>query len=63
MKQTILNLWQKNRNIVNDNSESNYGTGKEIIYNTYVLKSSLCDYNDAYILVSGNITVRAAPET
>ena len=49
--------------IVNDNSESNYGAGKEIIYNICVLKSSLSDYNDAYILVSGNITVRAALET
>ena len=53
----------KQWNIVNDNSESNYGAGKEIIYNTYVLKSSLSDYNDAYILVSGNSTVRAALET
>ena len=53
----------KKWNIVNDNSESNYGAGKEIIYNTYVLKSSLSDHNDAYILVSGNITVRAALET
>ena len=24
---------------------------------TYSLESSLCDYSDAYILVSGNITV------
>ena len=28
----------------------------KIIYNTEVLKSSLSDYNDAYILVRGNIT-------
>ena len=36
-------------NIVNDNSISNYGAGNEIICNTEVLKSYLCDYNDAYI--------------
>ena len=35
----------------------------EIIYNTKVLKSILCDYNDSYILVKGNITVTAALET
>ena len=37
-------------NIVNDTSKSNYGRGNEIIYNTVVLKSNLCAYNNAYIL-------------
>ena len=50
-------------NIVNDQSNANYDVGNEIIYNTEVLKSNLCDYNDAYILVRGDITVTAAPET
>ena len=50
-------------NIVNDNSKTNYGVGSEIIYNTEVLKSNICDYNDAYILVKGYITVTAAPAT
>ena len=50
-------------NIINDYSKLNYGTGNEIIYNTEVLKYNLCDYNDAYILVTGDITVRAAPDT
>ena len=27
-----------------------------------VLKSSLCDYNNAYILVRGDITIIAAPQ-
>ena len=26
-------------------------------YNTEVSKSTLCDYNDAYILVTGDITI------
>ena len=39
----------------------NYDAGNETIYNTEVLKSNLCDYNDAYILVKGYITVKAAP--
>ena len=50
-------------NIINDNSKANYVVGSEIIYNTKVLKSILCDYNDAYILVRGDITVTAAGET
>ena len=44
-------------NIDNDNSKANHDVGKEIIYNTEVLKSNICDYNDAYILVRGNITI------
>ena len=50
-------------NIVNDNSKANYDAGNKITYNTEVLKSNLCDYNDAYILVRGGITVVAAPAT
>ena len=44
-------------NIVNDNSKPIHGVGKEVIYNTEVLKSNLCDYNDGYILVRGDITI------
>ena len=36
-------------NIVNDNSKANYDAGNKITYNTEVLKSNLCDYNDAHI--------------
>ena len=44
-------------NIVNDNSRDNYNTGNWIIYNKGVLKSNLCDYNDFYILIRGNIAI------
>ena len=44
-------------NIANDNSNSNNAAANEITYNTEILKSNLCDYNDAYILVTGDITV------
>ena len=54
-------LVTRKENILNNNSKSNYDAGNEITYNTEVLKSNLCDYNDAYILVRGDITVRAAP--
>ena len=50
-------------NIVNDQSNEIYDLGNEIIYNTEVLKSNLCDYNDAYILGKDNITVTGAPVT
>ena len=49
-------------NIVNDDSKANYNAANEITCNTEVLKSSLCDYNDAHILVKGDITVTAAPQ-
>ena len=50
-------------NIVNDNSNSNYAAANEINYNTEILKSNLCDYNDSYILVIRDITVVVAPAT
>ena len=60
----MLNLLNKPKNskfvtrkwyIVNDQSNANYDVGNEIIYNTGVLKSNLCDYNDAYNSVRGDI--------
>ena len=48
-------------NIRNDQSKANYDVRNRIIYNTEVLKSNLCDYNDAYILVMVDINVLAAP--
>ena len=44
-------------NIVNDQSNTSYDIGNEIIYNTEVLKSNFCDYNDAYLLVRDDITI------
>ena len=34
-----------------------YTTGGDIKFKITMLKSSLCDYSDAYILIKGNITV------
>ena len=50
-------------NIVNDQSKANYDVGNAVIYNTEVFETNLCDYNDAYILIRDNITVKAAPAT
>ena len=46
----------RKRNIVNDNSNSSYAAANEITYNTEILQSNLCDYKNAYILVSDDIT-------
>ena len=35
----------------------NYSVNKEIKIKTPILRSDLCDYSDAYIVVKGNITV------
>ena len=48
--------------IINDNSNANYNAENEIIYNTEVLKSNLCDYNNPHILVRGDNTVTTALE-
>ena len=46
-----------------DQSNASYDVGNEIIYKTEVLKSNLCVYNDAYIIVTGGITVVSGPTT
>ena len=42
---------------INDESKGTYNYDKKIKFKTTVLKSSLCDYSDAYILVKGKITI------
>ena len=45
----------RNWDTVNDQSNANYNVGNEIIYGTEMLKNNLCDSNDAYILVRGDV--------
>ena len=40
---------------VYDQSEGNYNVNKEIRIKTSMLRSDLCDYSDAYIVVKGDI--------
>ena len=66
---------QKIINLLNDlsNEESKFikkkwyvidsQTTKGIKFETKIIKSSLCDYSDAFILVTGNITVNVANDT
>ena len=67
--QKIINLLNSNNNesqkfatkrwyIIQDQSQEEYGNGADnatIKYDTKVIKANLCDYSDAYILVTGNI--------
>ena len=70
--QKILNLlndandpkfMKRKWNIVNNDSNSNYAAANEITFKAEILKPNLCDYNNAQILVTGDITVIAAPAT
>ena len=42
---------------INDEARDTYSANKQIKFKAAMLRSSLCDYGDAYILVKGNITV------
>ena len=43
--------------VIDSESKGNYSHENPIKILTSSLKSNLCDYSDAYILVTGNITV------
>ena len=42
---------------INDESREAYNFNSQIKFKTTMLKSSLCDYSDAYVLVKGTISV------
>ena len=42
---------------INDESRGTYNVNSQIKFKTTMLKSSLCDYSDGYILVKGTITI------
>ena len=42
---------------INDDVRCVYSPNKQIRFKTSMLRFSLCDYSDAYIIVKGNITV------
>ena len=48
---------EKNWTKINDQSRRVYNTKSNNRFKTAMLKSDLCDYSDAYILVKGRITV------
>ena len=44
---------------VNNLSSGQYFVNKNIRFKTLMLRSNLCDYSGAYIVVKGRVTVRA----
>ena len=49
--------------IDNQITKGKYKQDDTIKYERETIKSSLCDYSDAFVLVTGNITVSAANDT
>ena len=45
---------------INDDSRGTYNTNSQIKFKTSMLRSSLFDYSDAYILVTGTIKITGA---
>ena len=45
---------------INDESRGGYTTGSDIKFKTTMLRYSLCDYADTYIVVKGKITITGA---
>ena len=59
----IQNLEQGNWHVTTNQNNTDYGEGNKdsttIKFETKVIKYNLCDYSDAYIFVTGNITATA----
>ena len=47
----------RNQIEINDDIKGAYSPNKQIRFKTEMLRSTLCDYADAYILIKGNISV------
>ena len=48
---------------INDETSGICSPNKQMKFKTSMLRSSLCDYSDAYILVKGDITVNNAADS
>ena len=42
---------------INDDPRGKYKTGNQFNYKTLTLKPILCDYNNAYVLIKGTVSV------
>ena len=58
-----VNLLQKSGTSQKVKQQGKYKPDDIIKFETETIKSSYCDYSDAFILVTGNITVNAANDT
>ena len=57
MMKNYENFVTKNWVKVNNLSSGQYSVNKNTKFKTWMLRSDLCDYSDAYIVVKGTITV------
>ena len=48
---------------INDESKESFGTSSDMKFRTAMLRSSLCNYADAYILVKETITITGEGDT
>ena len=53
----VLIMKSQNLYVIDSESNGNYSKDEPIKFLIRSIKSNLCDYSDAYILVTGNITV------
>ena len=53
----MLKICNKKWYVIDSETKTNYSHENPIKFLTSSLESSLCDYSDAYILVTGNINV------
>ena len=56
------NFTSKKWYIIDSETKGNYSTHEEIKFLTRSIESSLCNYSDAYILATGNITVAGSDD-
>ena len=54
---TVSKFARKRLIEINDSSRSQYSANKNITFKTSMLRSYLCDYSVAYIVVKGTTTI------
>ena len=57
---SAIQIQNKNWVEMNDNASGVYNSNSQIKFKTTMLKTSLCDYSDAYIHVKRNIKITVA---
>ena len=55
------NFKTKNLVEINDDARGTWNKDSQIKFKTSMLKSGLCSYSDAYILVKGSLTITSVP--
>ena len=58
LEMNTQNLQQKKWYVIDSESKGKYSHHDPIKFSTKSIESNLCDYSDAYILVTGDIAVK-----